>query len=317
MIPVLKSIFHINIHALPGTTNHERTGLRSHRRYSVKKSFSYECRFAIQAGMTGKKTYYAVARGHKPGIYDRWFGENGAKAHIEGFSNAMFKKFSTLQDAVLWLKEVSGTNSVSTDGNEANTSTSPKSAGAGSQKADIPIPAEKTSCPPSEQVVMYTDGGCIRNPGPGGFGTVLIYKGSRKEISGGYRRTTNNRMELMACIAGLRALKKPCRVVIYSDSKYVVNAVEKGWVQRWRSRGWMRTKTESAENVDLWEELFQLCCKHKATFKWIKGHSGNPENERCDQLARQNALKSNLPPDTAYEKGKTKAMKSFEFFKTL
>jgi ribonuclease HI len=271
--------------------------------------------------MDKKNKYYAVARGHKPGIYDQWFGANGAKANIDGFSNAVFKKFSTLEDARSWLKKVTEKNDFTTAGNQSLALTftpnnqPAKKSSARSKKLDPTVPSKETPCSSSGQVVIYTDGGCIRNPGPGGFGAVLKFKGCRKEISGGYRKTTNNRMELMACIEGLKALKKPCSVVIFSDSKYVVDAIEKGWVTRWRSNGWMRTKTEPAENVDLWEELLKLCNKHKVDFKWVKGHAGNPENERCDLLARQNALKSNLPPDTAYEKGKTKAMMPSEFLR--
>jgi ribonuclease HI len=261
--------------------------------------------------MAKKKTYYAVARGHKPGIYDQWFGENGAQNNIDGFSNAVFKKFSTLEDATSWLKEFTGKNKFSS----ADSSTySTKTGQIRSKNNDPPACLKETSFSSSEQVVIYTDGGCIQNPGPGGYGAVLKFKGCRKEISGGYRRTTNNRMELMACIEGLKILKKPCNVVIYSDSQYVVNSIEKKWVQKWRSNAWMRTKTESAENVDLWEQLLELCDKHKVEFKWVRGHAGNVENERCDQLARQNALKPNLPPDMAYEKGRTKAMMPSDFF---
>jgi ribonuclease HI len=261
--------------------------------------------------MGKKKTYYAVAKGHKPGIYDQWFGENGAQKNIEGFSNAVFKKFSTLEDATFWLKELTGKNKFSTKGSSTY---SAKTRSVRSKKNDPPACLKESTCSSSEQVVIYSDGGCIKNPGPGGYAAVLKAKGCRKEIAGGYRRTTNNRMELMACIEGLRALKKPCNVVIYSDSQYVVNSIEKKWVQKWLSNGWMRTKTESAENVDLWEQLLDLCNKHKVQFKWVRGHAGNTENERCDQLARQNALKLNLPPDMAYEKGRTKAMIPSDFF---
>lgn len=271
--------------------------------------------------MAEKNKYYAVAKGHKPGIYDQWFGEKGAKANIDGFSNAVFKKFSTLEDARSWLKEVTGKNDFVTMSNHnlpltfAENDQTKKRTRARSQKSNHAVSSKETPCLSSGQVIMYTDGGCIGNPGPGGYGAVLKFKDCRKEISGGYRRTTNNRMELMACIEGLKALKKPCPVVIYSDSKYVVNAIEKGWVKKWRSNGWMRTKTEPAENVDLWEELLELCSRHKVDFNWVKGHAGNTENERCDQLARQNALKPNLPPDTAYEMGKTKAMMPSEYLK--
>ena len=285
----------------------------------MEKFFSSGSQFAIHAVMNKKKKFYAVARGRKPGIYDQWFGEGGAKANIDGFSNAVFKKFSTLEDAASWLKDITANYDLNASRDEAIPLNSekhdqaPKIDAAEIEKSGTRKSSKENCSKNSCEVIIYTDGACIRNPGPGGFGTVLKFKGSRKEISGGYRKTTNNRMEIMACIEGLKTLKKPCQVIIYSDSKYVVNAIEKGWVQKWRSNGWMRTKTESAENVDLWEDLLKLCERHKVEFRWVKGHAGNPENERCDQLAKQNALKSDLPPDKAYEQGKTKAMTRSEF----
>lgn len=154
-----------------------------------------------------------------------------------------------------------------------------------------------------KEVTVYTDGGCINNPGPGGYGVVLLYGSRRKEISGGFRLTTNNRMEIMAAIAGLSALKERCRVTIHSDSQYLVNAIEQGWAERWRENGWMRNKKESAVNPDLWEELLELCGKHSVKFKWVRGHAGNSENERCDELAQAAARSGGLPPDKAYESG--------------
>jgi ribonuclease HI len=153
----------------------------------------------------------------------------------------------------------------------------------------------------SQHVTMYTDGACLGNPGPGGYGVVMLYGDHRKELSGGYRLTTNNRMELTAAIQGLAALKKPCIVELFSDSAYVVNAVEKGWARRWRANGWYRPSKERAENRDLWGELLKLCDRHRVHFNWIKGHAGHPENERCDQLACQAARLADLPPDPGYE----------------
>jgi ribonuclease HI len=150
-------------------------------------------------------------------------------------------------------------------------------------------------------VTIYTDGACTGNPGPGGYGTVLLYGEHRRELSGGYRLTTNNRMEMMAVIVGLQALKHKCAVTVYSDSKYVVDAIMKGWAVRWRSKGWMRTKTEKAVNADLWQQLLRLCEQHQVEFRWVKGHSGNVENERCDRLAVAAAQQSNLPIDEGYE----------------
>ncbi len=157
-----------------------------------------------------------------------------------------------------------------------------------------------------KEVTLYTDGGAAGNPGPGGYGAVLLYNDHRKELSAGFRNTTNNRMELMAVIAGLRALKYPCRVLVYSDSQYVVNGIAKGWAEKWRSRGWMRTKSEPAENADLWRTLLDLCDRHAVAFKWVKGHAGNRENERCDQLVKSVFSRKDLPPDTAYETGRTR-----------
>jgi len=135
-------------------------------------------------------------------------------------------------------------------------------------------------------VTIYTDGACSGNPGPGGYGAILIYGEHRREFSAGYAQTTNNRMEMMGVIAALEALKSPCCVALYSDSKYVVDAIEKGWAMRWKQNNWKRNKKEPALNPDLWEKMLALLDIHKVTFHWIKGHAGHPENERCDALAR-------------------------------
>ena len=136
-----------------------------------------------------------------------------------------------------------------------------------------------------KQVNIFTDGACKGNPGPGGRGAILDYKGTRRELSDGEPQTTNNRMELSAVIAALSALTEPCEVTLTSDSKYVVDAVGKGWVYGWKKRGWKKSDNSPALNSDLWEKLLPLLSKHKVTFVWIKGHAGHPENERCDELA--------------------------------
>ena len=151
-------------------------------------------------------------------------------------------------------------------------------------------------------VTVYTDGACIGNPGPGGYGVVLIYQDQRRELSGGYRRTTNNRMELTAAIVGLEALKERCRVTLYSDSQYLVNATSQGWAKRWQAKGWMRSRRQKALNPDLWERLLQLCDYHEVDFEWIKGHARSPENLRCDELAMQAAEQTDLPTDHGYER---------------
>ena len=134
-------------------------------------------------------------------------------------------------------------------------------------------------------VEIFTDGACSGNPGPGGYGVVLRYGTKEKELSGGDSSTTNNRMELLGVITGLAALKEPCQVTLTTDSKYVVDSITKGWVYNWKKNNWIKSDKKPALNVDLWEQLLPLLEKHKVTFKWVKGHAGHPENERCDRLA--------------------------------
>jgi ribonuclease HI len=153
-----------------------------------------------------------------------------------------------------------------------------------------------------QKVVIYTDGGAIGNPGPGGYGAVLLYGGHSKEIKGAYRLTTNNRMELKAAIEALSTLKKACDVILHSDSQYLVNAMTKGWVERWQANGWMRNKKEPALNVDLWEQLLPLCEKHRVQFVWVRGHAGNPDNERCDELTHEAIDAGDFLIDEVYEK---------------
>ena len=136
-----------------------------------------------------------------------------------------------------------------------------------------------------KHVEIFTDGACSGNPGPGGWGAILRYKGTEKEISGGEPQTTNNRMELLAVISALKLLKEPCEVTLRTDSQYVSNALERGWAKNWQKNGWMRNKKEPALNPDLWQELLELYDKHNVTIVWVKGHAGHPENERCDRLA--------------------------------
>lgn len=153
------------------------------------------------------------------------------------------------------------------------------------------------------EVKIYTDGAARGNPnGPGGYGVVLLYvdgKGvtHRRELSGGYAKTTNNRMELMAAIVGLEALIRPCDVELYSDSQYLVKAFNEGWIQNWIRKGWKREKNKEVKNVDLWKRLLEAKEKHNVRFIWVKGHAGTAENERCDQLAVSAALADDLPED--------------------
>ncbi len=150
------------------------------------------------------------------------------------------------------------------------------------------------------EVIIYTDGACEGNPGRGGYGAVMLWGKKRKELSGGFERTTNNRMELLAVIEALSALKQPSKVRLYSDSNYVVNAMNKGWVQTWRQKGWRNSQNKPTPNVDLWKRLLALCERHDVEFIWVKGHSGIEENERCDMLAVEAARQPNLPIDEGY-----------------
>ncbi|MDJ0514937.1 MAG: ribonuclease HI [Trichodesmium sp. MO_231.B1] len=152
------------------------------------------------------------------------------------------------------------------------------------------------------EITIYTDGACSGNPGPGGYGIVLLYgKGKqRQELSGGYKLTTNNRMELMAAIVGLEELEFPSIVTLYTDSKYIVDAVTKGWAKRWRANGWKRNKKDKAMNPDLWGKLLDLCDKHEVEFSWVRGHSGNIENECCDKLAVKASQQVDLALDSGY-----------------
>ncbi|MDN5363336.1 MAG: ribonuclease [Eubacteriales bacterium] len=154
-----------------------------------------------------------------------------------------------------------------------------------------------------EWVEIYTDGACSGNPGPGGYGVILKVGPHEKELSGGYRLTTNNRMEIMAAIKGLEALKRPCRVRLYSDSEYLVNAMKKGWVYRWQAQNWRRNNKEKAKNRDLWERLLELAKQHEIEWHWVRGHADNPYNARCDRLAVAASKRKNLEIDEGFEKG--------------
>ena len=157
----------------------------------------------------------------------------------------------------------------------------------------------KAACP---QVTIFTDGGAIGNPGPGGYGAVLMGGGARKELAGGYRLTTNNRMEMMAAIVALEALKGQCSATLYTDSQYLSRAVTEGWAKRWQANGWKRNAKERALNPDLWERLLKLLGRHEVQFVWVRGHAGNSENERCHELVMQVVGDGNLPADEPYER---------------
>jgi ribonuclease HI len=151
-----------------------------------------------------------------------------------------------------------------------------------------------------KQIIIYTDGACSGNPGQGGYAAALIYGEQRKEMSGGFRRTTNNRMEIMAAIVGLESLKQPCAVKLYTDSKYLVDSITLGWAKRWKAKNW-KTEKGTRLNADLWARLLEVCARHEVKFHWVRGHADNADNARCDALAVQAARCKDLPVDSGYE----------------
>lgn len=224
------------------------------------------------------KKFYAVAKGRKPGIYDNW---PEAKGQIDGYAGAVYKGFPSRREAEEWMK-----NPV--------LKRIPFSA----------IPSENTggdSIPKDGEITIYTDGGSSGNPGPGGFGVVIIINGEKTELSGGFRLTTNNRMELMGVIAALRELgQTEMPITLYTDSSYVVNGVTKGWAEKWRKNNWIKSDKQPAINSDLWGELLDLIKHLNIKFMWVKGHAGHVYNERCDELAVSSSKKPNLPEDKGY-----------------
>lgn len=157
---------------------------------------------------------------------------------------------------------------------------------------------EKTT--PRKAVTIHTDGACLGNPGPGGYGAVIDCDGERQELSGGRKLTTNNRMELYACIAALEALTEPSDVLLTTDSRYVHDAIEKRWLASWIKKGWVNSERKPVKNQDLWRRMLPLLNRHKVKFNWVRGHTGHPENERCDVLARQAANSRGLEADEGY-----------------
>lgn len=257
-----------------------------------------------------RKRFYAVAAGRRPGIYPQWFGPEGAEAQVRGFPGARYKGFATWAEAVKWLEGLSPSGALEAQKDAAQTPLGPqkaeKSAARSSERKPPPPPGKAAPARrPKDRagrILVFTDGGSIDNPGPGGYGAVILSGDDRIELSGGFRRTTNNRMELMGCIAALSRIGPPGqRVLVRTDSRYVVDGITKGWAARWRRNGWMRNPEQPAENSDLWEKLLDLVERHDVRFEWIPGHAGHAENERCDVLARAEAAKRNLPPDPGYE----------------
>jgi ribonuclease HI len=231
--------------------------------------------------MAGKK-YYGVAVGRNTGIFTDWAT---TEKQVKGFAGAKFKSFPTKAEAEEWLD---------------NPVYQKKERGK-SNRQDVGAAVPRQQCDP-DSIIVYTDGGSINNPGPGGYGLVIETDGERQELSGGFRYTTNNRMEMMAAIMALRTLKN-CRkkICLFSDSSYLVNGIAKGWAKKWRNKGWKKSDGQAVLNVDLWKELLILLDSLEVSFNWVKGHAGNELNERCDQLAVSAARQQDMPADVVYE----------------
>ena len=225
-----------------------------------------------------KKNFYAVRRGHAPGIYTQWFGAAGAQVQVQGFAGAVYRGFATRAEAEDFL------------------------AGGSPPAKDRTRPPKKAEDPQRPHVTVYTDGGAIGNPGPGGYGVVILPpRGEPRELSGGFRWTTNNRMELMACIVALENVDGRLPIVLHSDSRYMVDAINKRWVFSWKKKGWKKADGQPAKNPDLWKRLLNRLEDLDVTFRWVKGHAGQEWNERCDALAGRAMAGPDLAVDTVYE----------------
>lgn len=233
------------------------------------------------------KKYYVIWEGKDQGIFESW---EECKALIDGYKGAKYKSFKNYEEA----------KNAFFQGPEKKEKKTSSSYSDGSNKLHIEELLQKG------RVVIFTDGGALGNPGRGGYGAVMLFlkdgKILRKELSEGFRKTTNNRMELLGVIKALENLKSDkAKVEVFSDSKYVVDANTKGWAANWRKKGWIKSNKEEAKNPDLWERLLLLTDRLDVTFHWVKGHAGITENERCDQLAGEVMERDDLPPDEIYE----------------
>ena len=226
-----------------------------------------------------KKKFYAVAVGRTKGIFTDW---PTTERQVKGFAGAKYKSFATEKEALSWLD---------------NPVCEKKAGKTAEHKPGPTVNFDK------DDIVIYTDGGSINNPGPGGYGAVIETYGKRQEYSGGFRLTTNNRMEMIAAIVALTEVGvSRQKVHLFSDSSYLVNGVEKGWARKWKVRGWKKSDGQEAVNIDLWQQLLVLLDSLDVTFHWVKGHAGHELNERCDRLAVAAARNGPLDVDTWYEK---------------
>ncbi len=245
-----------------------------------------------------KKKYYVVWRGRRPGVYAAW---SQCAAQVEGFSGASYKSFPTRDEAERAFEH--GPGAVAAGESRKGTSAKPQASGVSALVVEVDPhdAAPHAALLARKDVVIYTDGGCDPNPGRGGYGVVLLHGEHRRELSTGYRLSTNNRMELMGWIAGLEALTEESRVVILSDSRYVGDSYANGAARRWQQNQWMRTRNDRAANADLWQRLLKLCDRHDVRFGWVRGHVGVEENECCDQLAAAATVAHDKLIDENYE----------------
>ena len=237
-----------------------------------------------------KKQYYAVVKGRAPGIYCTWFGAGGAAEQVQGLEDARYRGFYTEEEMAMWLQGLP-------QGMLKREAPALAQFAAGFDGGQSSQEAEIESLLQAGRVVVFTDGSADTKTRRGGYGAVIRVGGKRRELSGGFRGTTNNRMELTAVIKALEAVKKKSDVVVFSDSQYVVRAMMEGWVDNWRANGWARDKGQKLMNADLWQQLDALCRKHTVAFEWVRGHSGTRENERCDRLAVAAGQGKDLPMD--------------------
>lgn len=262
--------------------------------------------------MATRKKIYAVAVGRRPGIYSDW---PTVRRQVEGYPGARYKGFPDRAAAEAWLQSPAAARQAhgpasaaanSSVGDSRKPSPSATSTGLPAVRPATGKPAggkPDADKPAVDEVVIYTDGGALGNPGPGGYGAVVLQGGRRHEFSGGYRLTTNNRMELLACIVALGSLQaKNLPIRLHSDSSYVVNGISKGWARGWRRRGWRKSDGQPALNADLWARLLELAEDLPVTFHWVRGHSGVPLNEHCDRLAVAAARGPALAVDHEYER---------------
>lgn len=228
-----------------------------------------------------KKKFYAVAVGRAQGVFTDWAT---TESHVKGFAGAKYKSFPTESEARAWVSDPVYAQKPAKTGKTASKYSAPQ----------VTID--------SDDIVIYTDGGAINNPGPGGYGVVIEKGGDRQEFSGGFRLTTNNRMEMTGAIVALEELGETAKKIhLFSDSSYLVNGVQKGWAKKWKAKGWKKSDGQPAVNKDLWQRVLDLLDLADVSFHWVKGHAGNELNERCDRLAVAAARNSPKAIDAGYE----------------